>query len=211
AAGGEPGTLAPARVPRSLAGAGRAAAERAPRALVAGRGSDRAVLKARVRGRSAVSAALRVHLRALKQELEQLLLASLGKLTGSVLAQMPAPSAVVVERTRDNRHGEFATNLALRLAKSAGRNPRELAADIVAALPASPLLSRAEVAGAGFINFHLTAEAYAHELARIHALGGAYGESRLGQGERVLVEFVSANPTGPLHVGHGRQAAYGAT
>jgi len=150
-------------------------------------------------------------LRALKQELEQLLLASLGKLTGSVLAQMPAPSAVVVERTRDNRHGEFATNLALRLAKSAGRNPRELAADIVAALPASPLLSRAEVAGAGFINFHLTAEAYARELASIHALGGAYGESRLGQGERVLVEFVSANPTGPLHVGHGRQAAYGAT
>ena len=147
----------------------------------------------------------------MKQELEQLLLASLGKLTGSVLAQMPAPSAVVVERTRDNRHGEFATNLALRLAKPAGRNPRELAAAIVAALPASPLLSRAEVAGAGFINFHLTAEAYAHELARIHALGGAYGESRLGQGERVLVEFVSANPTGPLHVGHGRQAAYGAT
>jgi len=76
---------------------------------------------------------------------------------------------------------------------------------------ASPLLSRAEVAGAGFINFHLAPEAYARELARIHALGGAYGESRLGQGERVLVEFVSANPTGPLHVGHGRQAAYGAT
>ncbi len=158
-----------------------------------------------------IAAALRVHLRALKQELEQLLLASLGKLTGSVLAQMPAASTVVVERTRDNQHGEFATNLALRLAKPAGRNPRELAAAIVAALPASPLLSRAEVAGAGFINFHLAPEAYARELARIHALGSAYGESRLGQGERVLVEFVSANPTGPLHVGHGRQAAYGAT
>ena len=147
----------------------------------------------------------------MKQELEQLLLASLGKLTGSVLAQMPAASAVVVERTRDNQHGEFATNLALRLAKPAGRNPRELAAAIVAALPPSPLLSRAEVAGAGFINFHLAPEAYARELARVHALGGAYGESRLGQGERVVVEFVSANPTGPLHVGHGRQAAYGAT
>jgi arginyl-tRNA synthetase len=147
----------------------------------------------------------------LKQELEQLLLASLGKLTGSVLPEMPAPSVVVVERTRDNQHGEFATNLALRLAKAARRNPRELAAAIVAALPASPLLARTEVAGAGFINFHLAPEAYAHELARIHALGGAYGESRLGQGERVLVEFVSANPTGPLHVGHGRQAAYGAT
>src|SRR5882762_4276837 len=124
---------------------------------------------------------------------------------------MPAASAVVVERARDNQHGDFATNLALRLAKPAGRNPRELAAAIVAALPASPLLARAEVAGAGFINFHLAPEAYARELARIHALGGAYGESRLGQGERVLVEFVSANPTGPLHVGHGRQAAYGAT
>ncbi|HLQ07479.1 MAG TPA: arginine--tRNA ligase [Steroidobacteraceae bacterium] len=147
----------------------------------------------------------------MKQELEQLLLASLGKLTGSVLPEMPAPSAVVVERTRDTQHGEFATNLALRLAKAARRNPRELAAAIVAALPASPLLARTEVAGAGFINFHLAPEAYARELASIHALGGAYGESRLGQGERVLVEFVSANPTGPLHVGHGRQAAYGAT
>jgi arginyl-tRNA synthetase len=147
----------------------------------------------------------------LKQELEQLLLASLAKLTGSVLPEMPAPSVVVVEHTRDNQHGEFATNLALRLAKAAGRNPRELAAAIVAALPSSPLLARTEVAGAGFINFHLAPEAYARELARIHALGGAYGESRLGQGERVLVEFVSANPTGPLHVGHGRQAAYGAT
>jgi len=124
---------------------------------------------------------------------------------------MPAPSAVVVERTRDNQHGEFATNLALRLAKAAGRNPRELAAAIVAALPASPLLARTEVAGAGFINFHLAPAAYARELALVHTLGGAYGESRLGRGERVLVEFVSANPTGPLHVGHGRQAAYGAT
>ena len=147
----------------------------------------------------------------MKQELEQLLLASLAKLTGSVLTEMPAASAVVVERTRDSGHGEFTTNLALRLAKAARRNPRELAAAIVAALPASPLLSRTEVAGAGFINFHLAPEAYARELASIHALGSAYGESRLGQGERVLVEFVSANPTGPLHVGHGRQAAYGAT
>ncbi|TLZ27983.1 MAG: arginine--tRNA ligase, partial [Gammaproteobacteria bacterium] len=147
----------------------------------------------------------------LKQELEQLLLASLAKLTGSVLTEMPAPPAVVVERTRDSGHGEFTTNLALRLAKAARRNPRELAAAIVAALPASPLLSRTEVAGAGFINFHLAPAAYARELASIHALGSAYGESRLGQGERVLLEFVSANPTGPLHVGHGRQAAYGAT
>jgi arginyl-tRNA synthetase len=147
----------------------------------------------------------------LKQELEQLLLAALARLAGDVLPEVPAAAAVAVERTRDAQHGDFATNLALRLAKSARRKPRELAAAIVAALPASALIARAEVAGAGFINFHLTPEAYARELARVHAEGPAYGESQLGGHERVLVEFVSANPTGPLHVGHGRQAAYGAT
>jgi arginyl-tRNA synthetase len=147
----------------------------------------------------------------LNKDLEQLLLAALSRLGGSDLPQMPAANTVVVERTRDAQHGDFASNVALRLAKQAGRKPRELAAAIVAALPPSELVARAEVAGAGFINFHLSAQAYARELARIHAQGGAYGESGLGGGERVLVEFVSANPTGPLHVGHGRQAAYGAT
>jgi arginyl-tRNA synthetase len=124
---------------------------------------------------------------------------------------MPSADAVVIERTRDAQHGDFASNVALRLAKAARRNPRELASAIVAALPESPLLERAEVAGAGFINFHLAPQAYARELASIHTRAAAYGESSLGGGERVLVEFVSANPTGPLHVGHGRQAAYGAT
>jgi len=147
----------------------------------------------------------------LKQELEQLLLAALTRLAGSVLPQMPPADAVVVERTRDAQHGDFASNVALRLAKAARRNPRELASAIVAALPESPLLERAEVAGAGFINFRLAPQAYARELAAIHTRAAAYGESSLGGGERVLVEFVSANPTGPLHVGHGRQAAYGAT
>ena len=147
----------------------------------------------------------------MKQELEQLLLASLTRLAGSVLPQMPSADAVVIERTRDAQHGDFASNVALRLAKAARRNPRELASAIVAALPESPLLERAEVAGAGFINFHLAPQAYARELASIHTRAAAYGESSLGGGERVLVEFVSANPTGPLHVGHGRQAAYGAT
>ena len=147
----------------------------------------------------------------MKQQLEQLLLASLTRLAGSVLPQMPAADAVVVERTRDAQHGDFASNVALRLAKAARRNPRELASAIVAALPENTLLARAEVAGAGFINFHLAPQAYARELAAIHERGAAYGASDLGGGERVLLEFVSANPTGPLHVGHGRQAAYGAT
>ena len=147
----------------------------------------------------------------MKQELERLLLAALTRLAGSVLPQMPAADAVVVERTRDAQHGDFASNVALRLAKAARTKPRELASAIVAALPDSPLLARAEVAGAGFINFHLAPQAYARELAAIHSAGASYGESSLGAGARVLLEFVSANPTGPLHVGHGRQAAYGAT
>jgi arginyl-tRNA synthetase len=147
----------------------------------------------------------------LKQDLEQLLQATLTSLVPGVLAEIPPRSALVLERTRDRSHGDFATNVALRLAKSARKNPRELANAIVAALPKSALVARTEVAGAGFINFHVSAAAYGRELAAIHERGAAYGESTHGAGERVLVEFVSANPTGPLHVGHGRQAAYGAT
>ena len=147
----------------------------------------------------------------MKQQLEQLLLEALHQLVGGLLPEAPAASAVVVERTRDAQHGDFATNVALRLAKAARRKPRELAEAVVAALPPNPLVARTEVAGAGFINFFLTSDAYAQELASIHELGDRYGRSNLGQGQRVLLEFVSANPTGPLHVGHGRQAAYGAT
>jgi len=147
----------------------------------------------------------------LKQQLEQLLLAALRGLPAGTLPEPPDPSAISVERTRDPKHGDFATNVALRLAKAARRNPRELAQAIVAALPPNELVARTEVAGAGFINFSLTAGAHSQELARIHELGDRYGRSGLGKGQRVMLEFVSANPTGPLHVGHGRQAAYGAT
>jgi len=147
----------------------------------------------------------------LKQQIEQLLQTAVNGLAGSVLPQGIEPAAISVERTRESQHGDFATNVALRLAKSAKRSPRELAQAIVAALPANALVSRAEVAGAGFINFFLSPQAYSQELARIHEGGDRYGESTLGAAQPVMVEFVSANPTGPLHVGHGRQAAYGAT
>jgi arginyl-tRNA synthetase len=147
----------------------------------------------------------------LKQQLEQLLLAALRGLPAGTLPEAPDPAAISVERTRDPKHGDFATNVALRLAKPARRNPRELAQAILAALPPNELVARTEVAGAGFINFFLTADAYSQELARVHELGDRYGRSDLGKGQRVMLEFVSANPTGPLHVGHGRQAAYGAT
>ena len=146
----------------------------------------------------------------MKQQLEQLLATALSSLRDA-LGVPQAAETVTVERSRDARHGDFATNIALRLAKAARSNPRELAQRIIAALPPSPLVLRTEIAGAGFINFFLSPAAYAEELAAIHAQAGQYGHSPLGQGERVLLEFVSANPTGPLHVGHGRQAAYGAT
>ena len=114
-----------------------------------------------------------------------------------------------LERTRDPAHGDFATSIALKLAKAAKRKPRELAELLATNLPASALVERVEIAGPGFINFHLSPDAYAQELARILELKSAYGRSTLGGGKRTVVEFVSANPTGPLHVGHGRQAALG--
>jgi arginyl-tRNA synthetase len=147
----------------------------------------------------------------LKRELEQLLAAALTKLQGTVLREAVAPELINVERARDAQHGDFASNIALRLAGPLRRPPRELAAAIVAALPASPILRRAEVAGAGFINFYLAADAQTEALRAVLEAGDAYGQSDIGRGQRVLLEFVSANPTGPLHVGHGRQAAWGAT
>jgi arginyl-tRNA synthetase len=147
----------------------------------------------------------------LKAELERLIAQAIATLVGSVLPEAIDPSAIGVERTRDASHGDYACNIALRLARSARKPPREIAAAIVAALPASELVARAEVAGAGFINLYLAQSAHSAVLAQVLARADRYGESNAGGGEKVLLEFVSANPTGPLHVGHGRQAAYGAT
>ena len=116
-----------------------------------------------------------------------------------------------IERTRDPRHGDFTSNVALRLAQKLSLKPRELATDIIDALPPSPLVAATEVAGAGFINFTLVPSAYQEELRVILEDGPSYGCSEIGAGQHVIVEYVSANPTGPLHVGHGRHAAYGAT
>jgi arginyl-tRNA synthetase len=123
-------------------------------------------------------------------------------------AALPAPE---VERSRDTVHGDFACNIAMRLARSLRANPRALAQQIVAALPKNELIERTEIAGPGFINFFMTPAAWQTELARVHSAGSAYGRGDAGRGRRAIVEFVSANPTGPLHVGHGRHAAYGAT
>ena len=119
--------------------------------------------------------------------------------------------ALTVERTRDVSHGDFASNVALRLAKPAGSNPRDLAALIIEHLPASDHIEKVEIAGPGFINFYLSAAAYHGEIETILDRGERYGRQAAKQAPRILLEFVSANPTGPLHVGHGRHAAYGAS
>ena len=123
-----------------------------------------------------------------------------------------APSVgATVERTRDPRHGDFASNIAMRLAKSVGRNPREIAAAIIDNLPANDLVEKVEIAGPGFINFHLSDHAFHQELESVLEQGAEYGRQARRDTPKILLEFVSANPTGPLHVGHGRHASYGAT
>jgi len=115
-----------------------------------------------------------------------------------------------LERPRDPSHGDFATNLAMQLARRDRTNPRQMAERVVAALDLSAAtLASVEIAGPGFINFRLAADTLAADFQRILALGAQYGRSRTGAGKNVNVEFVSANPTGPLHVGHGRGAALG--
>ncbi len=147
----------------------------------------------------------------MKSELERLLHEALRSLVPKLLSEAPDPAQVVVERARDAQHGDFQSNIAMRLAKAARKNPRELAQAIVQALPQSALVAGAEVAGAGFINFRLAKDAWFEALKDVVARGAEYGRSKVGAGRKVMVEFVSANPTGPMHVGHGRGAAYGAT
>jgi len=116
-----------------------------------------------------------------------------------------------VERTRDARHGDFTTNIAMRLAKSLGRNPREIAQTIIDALPASEFVDSVDIAGPGFINFHVSAAAFHRQLTQVIETGKHYGRQATRDEPKILLEFVSANPTGPLHVGHGRHASFGAT
>jgi len=146
-----------------------------------------------------------------KHIIEQLVASALAALPPEVLPDDLRTTAPVVERTRDPAHGDFACNIAMQLARPARRNPRQLAEAVVAALPASDLVTRVQVAGPGFINFFLAPAAYQAEIGRVLETGDAYGRGRSGAGRKAIVEFVSANPTGPLHVGHGRHAAFGAT
>jgi len=146
----------------------------------------------------------------MKYHLQQLLLSALEALRNDGTLTCDLPKQIALERTRDKSHGDFACNIAMVLSKLARSKPRDLAEKIVAALPASVQVSKVEIAGPGFINFTLSPAAFLSVVGQILEAGEAYGRSSAGNGQRVQVEFVSANPTGPLHVGHGRGAAYGA-
>ena len=147
----------------------------------------------------------------MKHHLERLVLDALERLRAAGTLTMEAAPAIQIERTRSKEHGDFACNVALGLAKPAGLKPRDLANRIVAALSPSERIARVDVAGPGFINFYLRGDAYHDTVRAVLAQASNYGRSTIGAGRPVQVEFVSANPTGPLHVGHGRGAAYGAT
>jgi arginyl-tRNA synthetase len=140
----------------------------------------------------------------LRRELTRLLHAALA----SVAPDIAAPD-ILLDRPKQAAHGDIACNVALQLAKALKQNPRVIAERIVRELPPSGVIERAEVAGAGFINFFFSAAVKQAVVGRVLAEGERYGHSDSGAGRKVQVEFVSANPTGPLHVGHGRGAAYG--
>ncbi len=140
----------------------------------------------------------------MKQHIIELLGQAAAKI-GADLSQVE----IILDRPKSADHGDFATNLAMLLAKSLRQNPRAIAEQIKQNLPASDYINKVEIAGAGFINFFLNANAKQNVVKDIFAAGDKFGHNTNGKGEKVQVEFVSANPTGPLHVGHGRGAAVG--
>jgi arginyl-tRNA synthetase len=145
-----------------------------------------------------------------KEQLAQLLTDAVATLQAA--GDLPADITpdVMIERTRDRAHGDFASNLAMTLAKPARAKPRDIAEKLVAVLAGNDYIEKVEIAGPGFINFFLGPGAWHAVVDEIIDRGETWGRSDTGAGKRVQVEFVSANPTGPLHVGHGRGAAYGA-
>ena len=147
----------------------------------------------------------------MKNEIQALLAQAVAALQAAQALPADISTDIQVTRTKDASHGDFACNLAMMLAKTVGKNPRQLAQSLIDALPASSHVRKTEIAGPGFINFYLNASSSLSVLDTITLQGDRFGLSNVGAGRRVQVEFVSANPTGPLHVGHGRGAAYGAT
>ncbi|PJJ95940.1 arginine--tRNA ligase [Lysobacteraceae bacterium NML75-0749] len=146
----------------------------------------------------------------MKAQLKSLVEQAIATLSanGTLPADLSVPD-FIIERPREASHGDFSTNAAMLLAKPARSNPRAVAQALLDALPQDARIAKAEIAGPGFINFHLAPDAWHSVVSTIHAQGDAFGCNDSGQGQKVGVEYVSANPTGPLHVGHGRAAAIG--
>jgi len=147
----------------------------------------------------------------LKQTIHDLIEVALAELQQNNQLPVELKINIQVTDTKDRSQGDFASNIAMTLAKQASRPPRELAQLIVDQITPQAPVNKIEIAGPGFINFFLDSNASYSAITNILQAGDAYGRSNYGQGEKIQVEFVSANPTGPLHVGHGRGAAYGAT
>jgi arginyl-tRNA synthetase len=140
----------------------------------------------------------------LKQIISDLLLQAAQKLVADT-----SSLTIILERPKSAEHGDFASNIAMQLAKPLKKNPRSIAEALIEALPQSEYISKVEIAGAGFINFFLNSQTKQTIVRDILQAGEKFGHNNTGNGEKIQVEFVSANPTGPLHVGHGRGAAVG--
>lgn len=147
----------------------------------------------------------------MKQIIEECLTKALSTLKQNGIIPQSHDVVIQIDRTKDKSHGDFASNIALVLAKSARLAPRALAQLLIQHMPTHECLVRIEIAGPGFINFFVKPAAKAQVIEQILGSNGQYGNSSMGQGKKLLLEFVSANPNGPLHVGHGRGAAFGAT
>ncbi len=146
----------------------------------------------------------------MKQTLTEVLLAALDRAKAAGELKLDSRPSVTLETPKDKDHGDLATTLALTMAKAEGKPPRKIAEIILHHLQdEAGIIARTEIAGPGFINFVLKQDQWSRTLFAVEAQGGEYGLRNIGRGERVQVEFVSANPTGPLHVGHGRGAAVG--
>ncbi len=146
----------------------------------------------------------------MKARIRDLMQQAMGALQQSGALTLDTAVEIQIENARDPAHGDFACNLAMMLAKRVGKKPRDLAEELVAVLPNVDWISAIEIAGPGFLNFRLADQAWQGVVADVFAAGEAFGHSTVGAEQSVCIEFVSANPTGPLHVGHGRGAAYGA-
>ncbi|WP_028671163.1 arginine--tRNA ligase [Saccharospirillum impatiens] len=145
----------------------------------------------------------------MKDQVAELLNQAVSQLKSSGVIPEQHPVRIMVDNTRDKSHGDLASNVALTLAKPCGQPPRTMAEQIIAAIPENTLIDKVEIAGPGFINVFLAGASSAEIVSDILSQGTVFGRNASGQGEKVQVEFVSANPTGPLHVGHGRGAAVG--